>query len=176
MILSVYDINIIAEITVLLASVFVFYKWRVLNPKTAWSFLLFGLTSIVFIILNFYQVSGNTNFIIRILVVVPRIFLLSYGISEMVKGTRPLFYSYLLFILVPFVIIIDWNLSKIYAAIGLVGSIIYMAFFSFLFVTKDRELRFLAFLGMPMLSLRSCWSFYWKNLIQCSHFLFPEYC
>lgn len=153
MVLSIYDLNILADLATLIASCVIFVKWKNLNYKMAWSFLLFGLTGIISAAFSFYQLSGDIHFFMRSLLIIARMVFLTYGISEMIKGAKPLFYSYLLFVMVLFAYIIDPEMSRIYTATGLLVSVVNTTFFVFLFMLKGKEIRLLAFIGIAAMLL-----------------------
>ena len=153
MALSVYDLSVVASIAILIATAYLFVRWRKLNAKMAWSFLLFGLAGIPGIAINYYQISGDTGFFLRSLILIGFMFFLSYGLASMMKGSKPLFYVYLLSILVPIAYLLSPSISFVYTSIGMLYSIVNTTFFTFLFLEKTREVKIIAFIGIVAMFL-----------------------
>ena len=153
MVLSTYDLNVIASIAILMATAYLFIRWRKLKPKMAWSFLLFGLAGIPGIAINYYQVAGDMGFFLRSLNVIAFMVFLSYGLANMVKGSRPLFYAYLLAIMIPLAYLLSPEISFVYISVVLLYSLISTAFFALVFVMKEREVKVLALIGVVAMFL-----------------------
>lgn len=148
MVLEVQDINTLSNLVVLLSSLFLFYKWRIRNHRFALNFLVIGFVYFSLFIIELFDVTESTYFLLRAILSIIFTISLAYACTCILKESRHILAVFGLYVFVPVFLIFQNNITDIYFFIRVIGHIILIPFFMLLFTVRMKEIKIFSVLGV----------------------------